>query len=96
MLKPYQSFEGPDQQIGRGQRLAQMLQNRPMSNFATNDATSQPAQYDGPQVANNMYGAAPQSPRLFPPNPIARQPMPKSPGMYNPQGGDFKGDYYGG
>lgn len=96
MLKPYQSFEGPDQQIGRGMRLAQMLQNRPMSNFATNDETSQPAQYNGPQVANNMYGAAPQSARLFPPNPMTRQPMPPSPGMYNPQGGDFKGDYYGG
>lgn len=96
MLKPYQSFEGPDQQMGRGQRLAQLLQSRPMSNFATNDETAQPPQYGSPQVAMNGYNAKPQSARLFPPNPIAKQPMPKSPGMYTPQGGDFKGDYYGG
>ena len=96
MLTPYQSFEGPNQQMGRGQRLAQMLQSRPASNFAANDPTTQPQQYNAPQVAMNGYGAAPQSARLFPPNPIAKQPMPKTPGMYNPQGGDFKGDYYGG
>jgi len=96
MLTPYQSFEGPQQQIGRGQRLAQMLQGRPSSNFANNDATAQPQQYNSPLASVNGYSAPPQSARLFPPNPIAKQPMPKTPGMYSPMGGDFKGDYYGG
>lgn len=96
MLQPYQSFEGVSQQSGRGQRLAQMLQNRPSSNFANNDPTTLPMQYNLPQGAANGYGAKPQMARLFPPNPIAKQPMPKTPGMYSPMGGDFKGDYYGG
>ena len=96
MLTPYQSFEGPQQQMGRGQRLAQMLQGRPASNFANNDATSQPQQYNLPQTAADGYATKPQMGRLFPPNPMVKQPMPPSPGMYNPMGGDFKGDYYGG
>lgn len=96
MLQPYQSFEGASQQQGRGQRLAQMLQNRPSSNFANNDPTTLPQQYNLPQNAADGYATKPQMGRLFPPNPMVKQPMPPSPGMYNPMGGDFKGDYYAG
>lgn len=96
MLQPYQSFEGESQQQGRGQRLAQMLQNRPSSNFANNDPTTLPQQYNLPQNAADGYATKPQMGRLFPPNPMVKQPMPPSPGMYNPMGGDFKGDYYAG
>lgn len=92
MLTPYQSFEGPAQQQGRGQRLAQLLKDRPVSNFAVNPATTQPMQYGSPQ----MSMAPPQMSRAFPENPIAKQPKAKSPGMYSPQGGEEKGDYYAG
>ena len=90
MRTPYQSYNSPMMNGGRGQRMAQMLQMQGQSQQVSNNAGAQTdMQYSPPQNAANVNRA----PRQF----LSQyQKMPKSPGMTNPQGGSDRGSFENG
>ena len=90
MRTPYQSYNSPMQNGGRGQRMAQMLQMQGQSQQVSNNAGAQTdMQYSPPQNAANVNQAPRQFSRQY-------QKMPKSPGMTNPQGGVDRGGFENG
>ena len=91
MRSPYQSFNSPMMNGGRGQRMAQMLQMQGQSQQVSNNAGAQTdMQYSPPQNAADVNRAPRQFSRQY-------QKMPKTPGMTNPQGGVDRGGFeYGG
>jgi hypothetical protein len=90
MRTPYQSFNAPITNGGRGQRLAQMLQMQGQSQQVSNNANVQSGgQYSPPQNAADLNPAPRQFSRMYP-------RMPKSPGMVNPQGGPDRGSFENG
>ena len=88
MRTPYQSYNSPMQNGGRGQRMAQMLQMQGQSQQVSNNAKTD-MQYSPPQNAANVNRAPRQFSRQY-------QKMPKSPGMTNPQGGVDRGGFENG
>ena len=88
MRTPYQSYNSPMQNGGRGQRMAQMLQMQGQSQQVSNNARTD-MQYSPPQNAANVNRAPRQFLRQY-------QKMPKSPGMTNPQGGSDRGSFENG
>ncbi len=87
MRTPYQSFNSPAMNGGRGQRLAQMLQMQGQSQQVSNNAGAQTdMQYSPPQNAADINGAPRQFGRMYP-------RRPKTPGMVNPQGGPDRGSF---
>ena len=90
MRTPYQSYNSPMMNGGRGQRMAQMLQMQGQSQQISNNAGAQTdMQYSPPQNAANVNRAPRQFSRQY-------QKMPKSPGMTNPQGGVDRGSFENG
>ena len=90
MKTPYQSYNSPMMNGGRGQRMAQMLQMQGQSQQVSNNAGAQTdMQYSPPQNAANVNRAPRQFSRQY-------QKMPKSPGMTNPQGGSDRGSFENG
>ena len=90
MRTPYQSYNSPMMNGGRGQRMAQMLQMQGQSQQVSNNAGAQTdMQYSPPQNAANVNRAPRQFSRQY-------QKMPKSPGMTNPQGGSDRGSFENG
>ena len=90
MRTPYQSYNSPMMNGGRGQRMAQMLQMQGQSQQVSNNAGAQTdMQYSPPQNAANVNRAPRQFSRQY-------QKMPKSPGMTNPQGGVDRGSFENG
>ena len=90
MRTPYQSYNSPMMNGGRGQRMAQMLQMQGQSQQISNNAGAQTdMQYSPPQNAANVNRAPRQFSRQY-------QKMPKSPGMTNPQGGSDRGSFENG
>ena len=90
MKTPYQSYNSPMMNGGRGQRMAQMLQMQGQSQQISNNAGAQTdMQYSPPQNAANVNRAPRQFSRQY-------QKMPKSPGMTNPQGGVDRGSFENG
>ena len=90
MRTPYQSYNSPAMNGGRGQRMAQMLQMQGQSQQVSNNAGAQTdMQYSPPQNAANVNRAPRQFSRQY-------QKMPKSPGMTNPQGGVDRGSFENG
>ena len=90
MKTPYQSYNSPMMNGGRGQRMAQMLQMQGQSQQISNNAGAQTdMQYSPPQNAANVNRAPRQFSRQY-------QKMPKSPGMTNPQGGSDRGSFENG
>ena len=90
MRTPYQSYNSPMMNGGRGQRMAQMLQMQGQSQQVSNNAGAQTdMQYSPPQNAANVNQAPRQFSRQY-------QKMPKSPGMTNPQGGVDRGSFENG
>ena len=90
MRTPYQSYNSPMMNGGRGQRMAQMLQMQGQSQQISNNAGAQTdMQYSPPQNAANVNQAPRQFSRQY-------QKMPKSPGMTNPQGGVDRGSFENG
>ena len=88
MKTPYQSYNSPMQNGGRGQRMAQMPQMQGQSQQVSNNAGTD-MQYSPPQNAANVNRAPRQFLRQY-------QKMPKSPGMTNPQGGSDRGSFENG
>ena len=88
MRTPYQSYNSPMMNGGRGQRMAQMLQMQEQSQQVSNNAGAD-MQYSPPQNAANLNQAPRQFLRQY-------QKMPKSPGMTNPQGGVDRGGFENG
>ena len=88
MRTPYQSYNSPMMNGGRGQRMAQMLQMQGQSQQVSNNAGTD-MQYSPPQNAANVNRAPRQFLRQY-------QKMPKSPGMTNPQGGVDRGGFENG
>ena len=88
MRTPYQSYNSPMMNGGRGQRMAQMLQMQGQSQQVSNNAGTD-MQYSPPQNAANVNRAPRQFLRQY-------QKMPKSPGMTNPQGGSDRGGFENG
>ena len=90
MRTPYQSYNSPMMNGGRGQRMAQMLQMQGQSQQVSNNAGAQTdMQYSPPQNAANVNRAPRQFSRQY-------QKMPKSPGMTNPLGGVDRGGFENG
>ena len=90
---PYQSFNAPPQTMGRGPRLAQMLQMQGQSQQVTNNANAQTdMQYNPPQNAADINPAPSQFGRMYSPP----RRMPKTPSMVNPQGGPDRGSFENG
>ena len=90
MRTPYQSFNAPMMNGGRGQRMARMLQMQGQSQQVSNNAGAQTDMlYNPPQNAADVNRAPRQFLRQYP-------RMPKSPGMTNPQGGPDRGNFENG
>ena len=92
MNTPYQSYTSPPQGMGRGQRLAKMLQMQGQSQQVSNNAGAQTdMQYSPPQNAADINSAPRQQSRLF----AGKRPMARSPGLMTPQGGPDRSNYDG-
>jgi len=90
MRSPYQSYNSPMMNGGRGQRMAQMLQMQGQSQQVSNNAGAQTdMQYSPAQNAADVNRAPRQFSRQY-------QKMPKTPGMTNPQGGVDRGGFENG
>jgi len=90
MRSPYQSFNSPMMNGGRGQRMAQMLQMQGQSQQVSNNAGAQSdMQYSPPQNAADINRAPCQFLRQY-------QKLQKSPGLTIPQGGPDRGGFENG
>lgn len=92
MKTPYQDFNAPMQGIGRGQKLAKMLQMQGQSQQVTNNAGAQnDMQYAPPQNAADINPTPRQFGKMYSP----MRPKAKSPGLMTPQGGADRSNYDG-